>query len=257
MNITQLLIKMADKIAVSNLAALLYVSFVVSSTILVGILPVYVNPPICEELANNTQQAIVAKIDETNNLNINKNHFEFKHKALTPRQQNIRNKLESELDKRSDLKTNTTQIPLCKELINPGSLYYPWYDTRLPTNYRPLHYNLYFYFPLWGIRSIYSGDVQIKVEILNPTNLIMLHISFGELPIFRSLTDKDGNKVEIECNGEFLEYEYYIIKTNGNLIAENGPYNLDILFLASLEQFESGIFEFNFAVDDDPASANS
>ena len=53
----------------------------------------------------------------------------------------------------------------------------------------------------------------------------------------------------MQCNGEFKFYDYYIIKTNQNLSASNGPYKLSLFFIASYEEYEAGLFEINFSND--------
>ena len=240
---------MGEKITVSYVSLSLFVVFIVVSTLLVGLLPVYVNKPTCK-----TEKSL--KLENTNpKIDVHKPRSK---RHATAKQIETRSKLEKAFPE--DVKAiqaknpkfaniKSLNVSYCPELINPQPIKYPWYESRLPTSIYPINYDLYFLLPLWGDKSIYDGIVEttIGVDPAKPTNLIIMHMSFNEYPVLLNITDKNGKLVEMDCMGEYQENSFLILRTKNNLTSENGPYKVKLFFISSLSDFESGLFEFNFA----------
>ena len=263
---------MGEKITVSYVSLVAYILFVIVGSLLVGLLPVYVDRPTC---TNNDAAVVKSAVVYSQSAEIKQAEQLPELKKSRPRRSiptdqkrtERKEKLEKSLPEHvnrirtmnprfEDSLIVRNQPELCQDVYNPnGTQYYPWYDYRLPTNILPLNYDLYLFLPLWGTNSIYDGLVDIKINVTSPTNTIILNIvSTDEIPKFRNLTDSNGNEVTVKCVGEFDYYEYLIYQTQNNLAV--GIYTLSLSFLADLNKVQNGFFEFNFASGADPSNKN-
>lgn len=60
----------------------------------------------------------------------------------------------------------------------------------------------------------YSGYVNITFDLNESTKYILLHSTSEDIPQLQFFQDKNGNDIEIDCVGVYLEkrHDYYIIK---------------------------------------------
>lgn len=253
---------MSDKILVSYVNLGVYIAFIVVGSLLVSLLPIYVNQPTCEPTAK-----IQSKIIQNYTEQVDSPQAFIRHKHdLTPKQASLRakliNALPEELKKinsrHPELNLKSVDLPLCPELTDPQPIIsYPWYEKRLPKTIVPINYDLFLFLPLWGEESVYDGQVIITVDVKQATNLIILHKYLNELPEFQSLTDKNGNNVDMDCTGEYYDNDFLIFRAKNNLQPQNGPYKLKLFFIAFLNKLETGLYEFNFSPDSDASNRKS
>lgn len=61
----------------------------------------------------------------------------------------------------------------------------------------------------------YDGYINITFGLNESTNLLLFHNGGNEVPLFQYLLDKDGNKIDIECVGAFLDLrnDYFVMRT--------------------------------------------
>jgi len=188
---------MGEKITVSYLSFILYIVFVIGASLLVGLLPVYVNPPQCDTNSNIAKTDMIRNVVEKEppiNVELKKRNrriltdSQLKRKEQIVKNQEIYlNEIKSRNPRfKSVVKSN---LPYCSELIDPVSSSYPWYNYRLPTNVVPIHYDIYFVLPIWPIEpSIYDGYVDILINVTQPTDTIILHSDIQGLPIFQNVS---------------------------------------------------------------------
>ncbi len=266
---------MGEKITVSYVSLVAYILFVIVGSLLVGLLPAFVDRPKC---ANNdaavVKSAVYSQLVEINQPKQLPELKKIRSRRNIPTDpQGIQKRLEKkeklekslpehlnrirQMNPRFEEYTIRNQLDLCQDVYNPNSsVQYPWYNYRLPTNIHPLNYDLFLFLPLWGAGSIYDGVVDIRINVTSPTDTIILNIvSTDEIPKFRNLTDSNGNEVAVKCAGEFDYYEYLIYQTKNPLSV--GIYTLSLTFLADLNKVENGLFEFNFASGPNPSYKNS
>jgi hypothetical protein len=191
-------------------------AFVISTTAL-GLLVSLVNPPKCANSKNLVKREVV----EVNPTTTNDRYEYLKYL--------INNKVENKLDR-------------CEELNVPtnGTL---WEGYRLPEDIVPINYEVLIYTPKFSY-ELYSGEIEIELEIKKSTDLIMLNAKYLGVnnPI---LKDSSGKEIELKCDGLFLPNSYYIVKTF-NKLETNQRYFLKIFFTGFLNVFNSGLFEVKY-----------
>jgi hypothetical protein len=186
---------MGEKITVSYLSFTLYIVFVIGASLLVGLLPVYVNPPQCSNnIAKTDVIRNVAEKEPSINVELKKrNRRSLTDSQLKRKEQIVKNQeiYLNEIKSRNPRFKSVVKsdLPYCSELSNPVSKSYPWYNYRLPTNVVPIHYDIYFVLPIWQIKpSIYDGYVDILINVTQPTDTIILHSDIQGLPIFQNVS---------------------------------------------------------------------
>lgn len=137
-------------------------------------------------------------------------------------------------------------LPICPDL-NTNNQNNPWQSLRLPTNIAPRHYDLEIYTPIFAAEE-YSGEVTIRIEVLQPTDTILVHAKFLGVYL-ASLVDSNNNPVELNCAGDFLPNDYYVLKTSQSLA--RGTYSMKLYFTGFLDEYNSGLFEIKYNNDDD------
>lgn len=246
---------MSDKILVSYVNLSVYILFVIVGSLLVSLLPIYVNPPTCEE----------SSVKPLNELIVNSNQASpllTRHKrGITEREAKLQAKLlraspEHMSKYHPEMSLKKENLSSCPELDNPQPVKYPWNEKRLPKSIVPINYDLFLFLPLWGEGSVYSGEVTITVDVKESTNLILMHTSENEMLSLLNVTDKNGNRVEMDCMGVYLENDYLILRAKNNFTSQMGPYKVSISFTALLDKFESGLFEFKFSPSADASYRN-
>ena len=91
----------------------------------------------------------------------------------------------------------------------------PWNEMRLPKSIIPNNYTVFLDVSVESFN--YSGEVAINVNVLNKTDVILLHKV--ELDIFFTTIERCDNQeiISIESTFEFEPNEFWVIKTNDNL----------------------------------------
>lgn len=240
---------MSEKLHISYVVIGAYAAFVLVSTLLVGLLPPFVNRPMCENKPESGAKfdQLIRETRDTEHAqpepNLNERIAQFKQKYPA--------KIE-ELSAKYSRKLKVDGYNICPEILKPEpGVLYPWYSPRLPDRYVPLHYDVELFVPQWGL-NVYDGFMDMKVDITREhTNdldrYILVHAA-EEIPLLQYIKDRNDQDVEVECVGEFNYYknDYFIIKTKNPLNPSNGPLSIEFLFIAILPEYDSGIFEFQF-----------
>lgn len=183
-----------------------FVSFVVVSSILVGVLPVYLNKPICEK-------------DLTTSKTIHKR----------------------DLMKSKQIK----KLEICPDFNSPiPGITFPWMYPNLPTNFRPLNYDLIMDFNNYA-QNVYEGLVSVSIELSDSTDTFIIHKKLSSVEV-RELRDKNGNSIEIGCYGEYAKNDYYVFKTKSLVQMNLSPLQIDYWFNGSLDKFQGGLFQYQF-----------
>ena len=99
-----------------------------------------------------------------------------------------------------------------------------------------------------SLSKIYNNCAWNKT---NATNTFILHSSQSDLPLLQSVTDKDGNELNIDCAGEYSPNEYYVFKTLTPVQPQQSPLTISFEYVKSLSKYESGLFEIEFGLESD------
>lgn len=237
---------MDGKLHISYVVIGAYGAFVLISSLLVGLLPPFVNRPECKDSSSSRyNEPLDRTIRDVEQAQPNYNERLAQFKTKYP------GKLE-ELSTKYQRNLKTDGYNICPEIINPQpGVLYPWYTPRLPDRYVPLHYDVELFVPEWGL-TVYDGFMDMKVDITKEYSseldkYILVHAA-EEIPILQFIKDREDNDIEIDCVGEynFFKNDYFIIKTKQPLNPSHGPLSIEFLFIAILPEFDSGIFEFQF-----------
>lgn len=240
---------MAKTIQVSYLVIGAYGTFIMFSTLMVGILPPLVNRPECN--SNNDTNLIKENVVERapreiqmpiEPININKRINDFKQEYSD---------FIAQMPEKFSRLLKSDGYNICPEVLNPNGQIYPWFYERLPDRYVPKHYNVELFVPEWGL-NVYVGEMAIQVNIVTDSSspndkYIILHAD-KEIPILGSIKDKSGNELKVDCVAEYNQFknEYFVIKLKDFIDIGASPLTIELLFLAILPEYDSGIFEFKF-----------
>lgn len=217
---------MVQQIAVSYLSVIVYCSIVVVSSLLVGLLPVYVNPPPCEN-TENARVVVAAAVEEhLEPLAIQNNKARF---VIEPMEEDTR------LD-----------LPVCFEFTVPETgIEEPWFNSRLPSNIRPDFYDLEL--NLNGSSS-YDGYVTITLTITDATDTFIVHKKGQDLVRVEGMFDLDTNPIEVSCFGEYAKNDYYVFKTTSAVQPAQSPVQVRFYFASRLDDDDqmSGLFRIDY-----------
>ena len=210
----------STKIFINLYVVIAYVSFVVIASVLVGVLSALVNLPECNSDSSYN--------DHLANLRENRSTYQLLKFLLKSPKSSIPKDLER-----------------CEEFNEPtnGQL---WESLTLPKNIVPIKYDIKLFTPVFAAES-YSGEITIEIEVVEPTNFIILNAKFLSIYL-ASLKDISGNLQELVCDGLFLPNDYYVLKTKNELSKQK--YLLDLYFTGNLNLFSSGIFEIKYNNDE-------
>jgi len=239
---------MSEKLRVPYLAVGGYIAFVVVSTLLVGLLPPLVNRPTCEDstLVKSTNIDITIDHNKEPVKQINKRDVEKKNDLKTRIANLDENRLKSSYlyQKHNGQKLD---LEICREIISPEpGERYPWYEPKLPDHIRPINYDVEMLVLEFGV-PIYDGFITITAEVTKDTTYVLLHSKL-DIPLLQYVVDKNNQSLEIECIGEFVFNDYYILKFKQPLQPSQTPFKMNFLFIGFLPEYESGIFEFSFGI---------
>ena len=151
-----------NKIPVSNLTLIIYITTVVSSSLLVTLIPIYVDLPVCDD------QSIISGTNTSGPITIGpitSGPIETEPSSSTTSSTSTSTKITTATSTSTTTTTTFTSttttltstlgnIPYCDEINKPMLPMYPWYDPRLPQNVYPIHYDLYLNLPLWKFNVI-------------------------------------------------------------------------------------------------------
>jgi len=116
----------------------------------------------------------------------------------------------------------------------------------LPDHIRPINYDVEMLVLEFGV-PIYDGFITITAEVTKDTTYVLLHSKL-DIPLLQYVVDKNNQSLEIECIGEFVFNDYYILKFKQPLQPSQTPFKMNFLFIGFLPEYESGIFEFSFGI---------
>lgn len=251
-------------VTVSLLGIILYVGFVVTGTLLVGILPPLVNLPECEPKTSYR----IHKLDVQPLVQIEENKIPIREK----RQVDKKSRSVKILDDPNDKKWNNqfqfyeenlkSQNPLfakyfrsknsltrCPEVNNtrPGDTY-PWTGQRIPDNVKPINYDVEFILNDFGLGA-YLAYIEITFEVSEPVDYIILHSAENDIPVASDyIYDKDKNNISVACTSEYTAQrrDFYVIKSEKTLMPANNPYIISFLVRDLILNAELGIFKLDY-----------
>ena len=248
-----------------------YAAFVVTSTLLVGLLPALVDLPICEnDQAGNELAKLNANIQHENSRSIRSVEIQNEapsysydyEKYLKPEMKDIfKNEQEMRamfLKKQPKPKRNLSENYFLKkkniQLKNYGEcpeftfpqlgVSPPWYNNRLPSNVIPTHYDVEMYFPAF-FQEEYDGFIIVTVNVMEPLDTFLIHKKFDFVQVVY-MYDKYYNFFDVACDGDFKYNDYYVFKTNEFIQPEQSPLKIALFFISPLNRYENGIFEVEF-----------
>lgn len=208
---------MVQQIAVSYLTIIIYCTTIVSLTLLVGLLPVYVNPPFCA--------------DDEPNVPLANDDYKPLTDFLPP------------LD---DL------LPVCIEFTVPeAGIEEPWFNPRLPSNIQPVSYDLDINLSVLDDNNddvaSYNGFVTITLVITDATDTFILHKKNLDLVRVEAMNDLDDNPIELLCYGEYAKNDYFVFKTLGQVQVSQSPVKIELYFEARADHvYQSGLFRIDY-----------
>lgn len=123
----------------------------------------------------------------------------------------------------------------------------PWMDPFLPSSLEPVHYDLYqnpdFYFD----GSTFSGRVSIVMNVLNSTDLILVHIKALNITATR-VYDRNGNRLTLEDTFAYEPNQYWVVQTL-NPLPEGSTATLELDFTGSLTNGIVGYYKSTYVHD--------
>lgn len=250
---------------------IVYVAFVITGTLLVGILPPLVNLPVCKpkddsgrSLDTNLlpQPRMLAEELENSapilapNAKINyKQKREVKVDSLNANELSYK-KFKDELE--PTIRNNPFYVmkqhkyrgvyDICPELTSPQpGVNYPWYYPRLPSYLKPVNYYIEVAINELG-GDVELGESIITFDVTEATDLVLLHSGPNEFIFVGALKDKDDNEINITCTGKYdkLRNDYLIIRAEQQLLPANGPFKITFIFIDDPTKTEEGIFFLNY-----------
>ena len=177
----------ASKTNVPYYAIVSYAAFVIVASLLVGILPPFVNRPPCKEntlirqenyepgvvlsektsnllervnkkIADRNQQKETILEDPNVSLNFSKNSNIYKSRSTRKNTKNILERFKDvDVDNpvrssffKEKVKNPNKELSICPEIASPVvGTFYPWNSERLPDYIMPSKYNIELYVPQW------------------------------------------------------------------------------------------------------------
>jgi hypothetical protein len=231
---------MVDKIKISYPLLTGYFIFVFVSSLLLGLFLPFVNRPKCDpktpkynndvsQIASNQPKIRLPLPQRIENF---KRNFTGKYSTNNPYLKN-------------NLRILEELPPICEEIQFPDfTKPYPWKNIRLPKDIEPINYDIEVFIPEWGV-PIYDGFLDIQLNVLKATDLIMVHAKI-EIPFLNDLLDKDGNRIKIKCIGEYPQNDYFIVKLEEPITPQKAPLTLGFIFIGFFDVYDEGIFEFGY-----------
>ena len=117
----------------------------------------------------------------------------------------------------------------------------PW---KLPKSSKPISYDLHLKSDIHTGSLVFSGNVRIKIEILEPTFVLSLHNDGLEV-IDVKVIDKSGS----ELRNSYKMDGYFKITIEDIILIRGAEYTLDITFKGLLRTGTSGFYRTYYQVN--------
>ena len=250
---------MSEKISVSYLALGGYVTFVVISSLLVGLLPPLVNRPYCKPETLSLADFKLDNSEQISPMEPKIHHQEKRESKKTinqifeEKQEKTRKLFEKQIKRDpvfkrligERLSPSRAELPICPEIQDPApGVTYPWYDSRLPNATKAINYNIELLLSEPSF-DVYDGFIEAKFDVTAPLNYLLFHAGEYDYATLLGITDKNNNIVPCSCQGlfPFLRNDYYIVKPQQPLQPQNGPYLASFVFLDEYREADSGKYK--------------
>lgn len=117
----------------------------------------------------------------------------------------------------------------------------PW---KLPKSSKPISYDLHLKSDIHTGSLVFSGNVRIKIEIIEPTFVLSLHNDGLEVTDVKVI-DKSGN----ELKNSYKMNGYFKITLENAILLRGREYTLDITFKGLLRTGTSGFYRTYYQVE--------
>ena len=117
-------------------------------------------------------------------------------------------------------------------------------DLRLPRSITPIHYDLHI--EANHNENKFQGEIEIKVKVEEPTNIIKLHSHL--LTIYEQEVTGDGTKLNIKSSYDSQKQFFIIELLNGNL-EKNKNYFIKLSYNGSFEGKSVGFYKGKFKIN--------
>ena len=227
---------MAEKINVPYVAIVAYGAFVLVATLLVGLLPPLVNRPTCKPEPTLTVYSPPSSENiQTSNRVISKRSFNEKP-ILTKNDKNRK-----QFKQPGYTESSRDKFDKCGDVQNPlPDVDYPWYSPNLDNVIFPVEYDIEMTLPTREFPT-YVGFITIHFNVTKNSEYLLLQID-----LIQDVVDGSGKPVRIACVDRYPLNDYLIIKTRDTMVPEKNTYSIEIKFVGSLSEFDSGLFSFEF-----------
>jgi hypothetical protein len=237
----------------------LYVTAIVGASLMVGLMPPFVNRPACNPngLPNSRENALPAAADLTDDFLVREkradpvaapqNEYEKKWRNF---KDNVEDRVKDQPYYVKKFANNMKSIfDICPEISNPPppDAAFPWLFSRLPSYIKPVNYLVELILYAFELNA-YLGEIELTFDVTEPANYILVHSAENELPVIASFRDRLGNNVAVECIGEYVSArtDYFVIRTVQNIQPSAGPFKIAFLFIDSELRMEKGIFKLDY-----------
>ncbi|CAB4005515.1 glutamyl aminopeptidase-like [Paramuricea clavata] len=131
----------------------------------------------------------------------------------------------------------TTPAPTSEPDYGPG----PWTNVRLPTYFKPHHYDLELVVNLEP-KLIFSGDVSVNVTLSQETPYMYLHTN--KLNISNPTLKKDDTVIKLKRHFWYKKNEFYVMEAEQNLTS--GVYVISMEFIGKLDDDLKGLYRSTY-----------
>ena len=121
----------------------------------------------------------------------------------------------------------------------------PWKTLRLPIDkYYPVHYELTLFPDFYGNEDTFYGNVSIEIELMQNTNIIMVHVLYLDI-VSTTISTDTGEDIEISRTFEYEPNQFWVVETKKPLRAGFKVY-LNIQFSGSLTKSLVGFYKSSY-----------
>lgn len=137
--------------------------------------------------------------------------------------------------------------PLSSSFIPEPHAEEPWLDPFLPSSLEPVHYDLYQNPDFYYDGSTFSGRVSIRMNVLNATDIIIVHIKAMNITASK-VYDLNGNRLTLEDTFAYEPNQYWVVQTL-NPLPEGSTVTLELEFTGSLTNGIVGYYKSTYVHD--------